>query len=144
MQFHPWRYLRDRHARVDIVWQELPEGVSGYWDGRHTVVLDYRLTQPERRTTLSHELVHVERDIIPIDAVLLAREEALVDEISARRLIPLDRLVDALRWCQGAAGAALADEVWTDQHALNVRLATLTAAERTTIEAALSDIEWCA
>ena len=141
---HPWRRLRDHHPRITVVWAHLPEKVAGYWDGDCTIVLDASLTQAARRATLEHELVHVERGPVPDDTLLAAREEALVDEIAARRLIPLDRLVDALRWCQGAAGAALADEVWTDQHALNVRLATLTPDERATIEDALADVEWCA
>ena len=143
-RFHPWRWLRDRHARIDIVWRQLPGGRAGYWDGAHTIVLDPRLTQAGRRSALAHELVHVERDLIPTDAVLLAREEAAVDEIAARRLISLDALIDALRWCQCAPGAALADEVWTDQHALNVRLRTLTPTERVQIETALADCDWAA
>lgn len=141
---HPWRRLRDYHPRVDIIWQHLPDGVAGYWDGGSHIFLDPRLTQAARRSTLAHELVHVERDLIPTNAILVAREEAAVDEIAARRLITIDMLVDALRWCQRCGGAALADEVWTDQHALNVRLRTLTAAERTQIEAALADTEWAA
>lgn len=140
---HPWRRLRDQHPRIDVVWAPLPDGLAGYWDGHRTIVLDSALTQAARRSTLEHELAHVERGPVPADAVLAAREEATVDEIAARRLIPLGLLVDALRWCQGAAGAALADEVWTDQHTLNVRLATLTADERKHIEAALSNVEWC-
>ncbi|WP_411815539.1 ImmA/IrrE family metallo-endopeptidase [Gordonia sp. SND2] len=142
--FHPWRWLHDRHARIDIVWHELPGNRAGYWDGARTIVLDPRLTQAARRSTLAHELVHVERGIIPIEPTLIAREEAAVDEIAARQLITIDALVDALRWCQRCAGAALADEVWTDQHALNVRLATLTRDERAQIEAALADTEWAA
>lgn len=140
---HPWRKLRDDHPNIEIVWDDdLDEGVAGYWDGESTIYLDPRLTQSQKRSTLEHETTHIDRGFVPSDDVLLAREESKVDEIAARNLISIDSLIDALRWCRGVAGAELADEVWTDQHALNVRLATLNPAERAEIEAALTDCEW--
>ncbi|WFR74376.1 hypothetical protein P9209_14685 [Prescottella defluvii] len=60
-----------------------------------------------------------------------------MDELAARSLITIEALIDGLRWCRGVTDAELADEVWTDQHTLNVRLATLTPAERQQIEVAL-------
>ncbi|MGW2096079.1 hypothetical protein, partial [Promicromonospora sukumoe] len=95
-----------------------------------------------RRSVLAHECTHVERGIIPVDEVLLAREERAVDGIAARRLISIERLIDALRWCRGVTGAELADEVWTDQHTLAVRIANLTADERAQIDAALACCDW--
>lgn len=140
---HPWRKLRDDFAHIEIVWDDtLEDDVAGRWDGGSIIYLDPRLTQPAKRCTVEHETTHVERGFIPIDEVLLAREESLVDEIAARNLISIGSLVDALRWCRGVAGAELADEVWTDQHTLNVRLATLTPAERSQIETALTDCDW--
>ncbi|MFC9786474.1 hypothetical protein [Rhodococcus sp. NPDC127528] len=140
---HPWRTLRDQYPHIDIAWDDnLPDGVAGFWDGETTIFLDPRLTQRARRCALEHETTHVNRGFVPVDEVLRAREEGKVDEIAARNLISLDMLADALRWCRGVAGAELADEVWTDQHALNVRLAHLTPAERTQIESALADCDW--
>ncbi|MFF0816591.1 hypothetical protein ACFYVR_15790 [Rhodococcus sp. NPDC003318] len=140
---HPWRKLRDHYPHIDIVWDDtLPDGVAGFWDGETTIYLDPRLTQAAKRSTLEHETQHVDRDFAPIDEVLLAREEALVDKLAARNLITIDALIDALRWCRGVAGAELVDEVWTDHHTLNVRLASLTPDERTQIESALTDCDW--
>lgn len=140
---HPWRHARDHHPHIDIVTHcHLPDGIAGYWDGASTIYLDRDLTQRSRRSVIAHECTHAERGVIPVDEVLAAREELAVDVIAARRLIGIDHLVDALRWCRGVTGAELADEVWTDQHALNIRLAHLTAAERTQIEAALADCDW--
>lgn len=139
---HPWRVLRDRfpHITIDLD-HEIPGDRAGVWIG-DTIYIDRRLTQAARRSTLEHEVCHVDRGFVPDDPVLIAREEAFVDELAARNLITLDALIAALRWCQGVASAELADEVWTDRHTLNVRLATLTRAERAVIEAELANCEW--
>lgn len=140
---HPWRKLREEYPHITVVWDDtLPDGVAGYWDGETTIYLDPRLTQRARRSTIEHETAHVDRGFVPTDAVLLAREEAVVDELAARNLITIEALIDALRWCRGVIGAELADEVWTDQHTLNVRLAALSPAERTRIESALAACDW--
>lgn len=138
---HPWRRLRDDHPHIDIVFAPLPDDISGYWDGETTIYIDSRLTQSARRSTLEHETWHMRRGIVPTNSILLAREEAVVDELAARSLITIEALIDGLRWCRGVTGAELAEEVWTDQHTLNVRLATLTLAERRHIEIALSQSE---
>ncbi|NKW17037.1 hypothetical protein GTA26_05310 [Rhodococcus hoagii] len=140
---HPWRKLRDRYPHIDIEWDDsLPDGVTGFWDGANTIYLDPRLTQRAKRSTIEHETMHLERGFVPVNGVLLAREEAKVDELAARNLITIDMLIDALRWCRGVTGAELADEVWTDQHTVNVRLATLSAAERAQVCRALADCDW--
>ncbi|AVL98926.1 hypothetical protein C6V83_00140 [Gordonia iterans] len=140
---HPWRALRDHLPHVDITWQRIAGAVCGYWDGANRIVMDPRATQAERRSTLAHEMAHIERGVIPLDPVLAAREEATVDEIAARALITLDQLVDALRWCRGATSEC-ADEVWTDRHTLAVRMNTLTPAERNYITGRLADCDWAA
>lgn len=66
------------------------------------------LAQAERRCTLTHELVHRERGPVPTDPAAAAREEQIVDEITARRLITLSQLAEGLRWFQGAARACRA------------------------------------
>lgn len=141
---HPWRNARDHHPAIEIITScRLPDGVAGFWDGDTTIYLDRDLTQRSRRSALEHECTHAARGIIPIDAVLHAREEMAVDVIAARNLIRIEHLIDALRWCRGVSGAELADEVWTDQHTLNVRLASLTREEHAQIEAALANSDWC-
>lgn len=140
---HPWRQLRDHYPHIDIVWDDtLPSGIAGFWDGETTIYLDPRLTQRSRRSALEHECAHVDRGFVPMDDVLLAREERAVDIIAARNLITVEQLIDALLWCRGMSGAELADEVWTDHHALNVRLAHLTPDERSQIEMALANCDW--
>lgn len=141
---HPWQWLRDHLPHVTVVSHPLPDDLAGGWDGDGRIIIDSRLTQAARRSVLTHELVHIARGSVPDDPVLMAREEAMVDEIAARALIGLDTLIDALRWCRGVPSADMADEVWTDRHALLVRLATLTPAERATVAEALADCDWAA
>lgn len=94
--WHPWRALR---ARPDIIlrWAIFPPGTNGRIvdTGRYTIVeLDGRLRYEGRRCTLTHELIHHERGILPRDApeYLRVKDEAQVRAETARRLVPLDKL----------------------------------------------------
>jgi Zn-dependent peptidase ImmA (M78 family) len=98
------------------------------------IVLSRLLGQAERRCTLTHELVHLERGPTSSDPRLAAGEERRVDEIAARLLIPLEELIDAIRWGQGHPDH---DELWVDPPTLLARVRTLTDTERAMIAAAL-------
>ncbi len=65
-----------------------------------TIVLDIGLTPTERRCTLTHELIHVERGSVPRDRWLKIREEREVRRLAAARLIDPERLADAMAWAQ--------------------------------------------
>lgn len=60
----------------------------------------------------------------------------MVDEIAARRLIPLELLIDAIRWGQGTADE---EELFVDPGMLLARVRTLTVAERAAIDEAIHD-----
>ncbi len=139
---HPWRHARDHHPQIDIISRRLPDGVAGFWDGGQRIYLSHLLTQRGRRSVLDHECAHVERGIIPINEVLAAREELAVDIIAARRLITVEQLIDALRWCRGVVGVEMAEEAWVDLHALRVRITHLTSDERARVVEALADTDW--
>lgn len=96
--WHPWRALRVRYPEVAVSCRDrLPDRLMGLQQG-HRIWLCRTLTQAERRCTLTHELVHRERGPVPHDLAEADREEQIVNEISARRLITLPSLVDGLRW----------------------------------------------
>jgi len=101
--------------------------------------LNATLTQAERRCTLTHELVHRERGPLPADEAAAAREERLVDEIAARRLITNTALVDGLRWTRHPR--ELAEHLWVDEPTLQTRMATLDPLEVSQLEHQL-DGEW--
>ncbi len=135
--WHPWRAAAQLFPHINIVCDHpLPNGVRGLVNG-DTVWLCSTLTQAERRSALTHELQHLLRGIPA--PLYLAREERVVDELAARKLIPLDGLADALR--ATADVHQIADALWTDAHTVRVRMNTLGPLEVAELEHAL-DGEW--
>lgn len=117
-RLNPWRLLRsleDWTLRIE----PLPPGVYGdcHWATK-TITLSPRLNQVERRCTILHEVIHAERG--PFPAYQRAREEATVAEETARRLIPLHDLGEALAFSRDLA--VVADILWVDVPTLHVRL----------------------
>jgi hypothetical protein len=138
--WHPWRHLRHHHPHVIVRFADLPNGLLGYTDlPGGVIVLDRQLTQTERRCTVTHELEHVHRGPVPADPALAAREEAVVDQLAARRLVSLRELVGALMWSRDEH--EVADELWVDVATLRTRIAGLAAAERAAIDERLADAE---
>ncbi|MCK0174766.1 hypothetical protein [Mycolicibacterium sp. F2034L] len=137
--WHPWRHAHEHYPHVTIsTGHELPERIWGLQLGAR-IWLCKRLNQVRRRCTLTHELIHLERGPAPTDPVALAREERIVDELAARRLITLDALTDALCWTRDPA--ELADHLWVDQPTLQTRMATLDPLEVAQLEHHLED-QW--
>lgn len=81
---------------------------------------------------LTHELVHLERGPAPEWA--WPREELVVEEIAARRLIGLDDLADAIVWHDGHAHDDMAEDLWVDRAILVARIRALDTDERAYIE----------
>lgn len=128
--WHPWRTAAERFQHINIVTEHrLPRRIRGLFDG-DTIWLCSTLTQAERRSALTHELLHAERGIVP--APYRAREERVVDALAARRIISLPDFVDALRWSQDDYD--LAEQLWTDVHTVRARRENLTPIEIAWIE----------
>lgn len=124
--WHPWRTLATQYPHITVSCDHvLPRGVAGLWHG-DTIWLCKNLTQAERRSTLTHELIHVDRGTVP--PVHAKREEFYVDTLAARKLIPLPDLLRGLQWTND--DYELAEELWTDVHTVRVRRQNLTASER--------------
>lgn len=134
--YHPWDHAEELGVRVAITEFD-DEDLFGYWDSdARTIYLARGLTQKQRRAVLAHECEHATNDDRPLlDAVLNARRERATDVVAARRLIPVERLLTALRWTRNER--ELADELWCDVHTIRVRLSSLTWAERHQLERSL-------
>lgn len=134
---HPWRTFR---ALVDwkLAWAHLPGDLMGHTDfATKTVTIDPEIDQYERRCTIDHETEHILRG--PVHDAYREREERAIDLISARRLIPLERLVDAMLWCYHEE--ELAQHLWVDEPTLRVRLESLTDQETAMINQRLDAAE---
>lgn len=122
MSFHPWRALRA--VDVDVRWSPMP-GRLGSWSLRERrITMDPRQSQAQKRCTITHELVRVERghDGPQPPAVDLAvRKEA------AKRLISIYALADAIVWTENRD--ELAYELWVDRATVDARLDHLHPAE---------------
>ncbi|MCD4532672.1 ImmA/IrrE family metallo-endopeptidase [Nocardioides sp. cx-169] len=124
-RWHPWRAVA-RHSDVTVVYDDPGEGNVGLVDLRTRVItLCPSLLQDERRSTLTHELVHLERGTPcgPGDP-----EEREVERLAAVRIITLPDLVEALKWSDHLDEQAV--ELWVDEDTVRVRLRHLTEPER--------------
>jgi hypothetical protein len=118
MTWAVWRELR-RRPHLDLVFADI-DGADGLLvdigGGRREVIVDRRLGRRRRRAVLAHELVHDERGLLfdadtPVGIV--RKEEAIVDAITAARLVPLDDLqafVNARCDAEGITAHHVADE----------------------------------
>jgi hypothetical protein len=113
---------------VIVEWtDDLPDDVLGDTDGVAHIRMATGQLQVERRCTITHEMVHVERgDTGCCDekAELRVRKEA------ARRLITITELGEAMIFHGEHDDEALADELRVDVDTLLVRKAWLHPAER--------------
>lgn len=113
----------------------------GRYYHRHRVALLRRgMSRAEWNSTVVHEAIHAERGDGPCATEWHeAKQERAVDIEAARRLIPLDALIDALRWSN--RDEEVAEQLDVDLDTLRCRSVNLTSDECVAIEAALYD-EW--
>jgi hypothetical protein len=104
---------------VQVVIGRLPEGVHGYTDGER-IFVDDRLTAEQLLCTLLHESIHIERGQ---GTKQLESEEMSVRYETARRLLPLDRLVGV---CKSGPLSQTAKLLGVTKRVLMDRAATLT------------------
>ena len=132
----PWDEL-SRHPQIWVHRCRLDEGQGWWCPGEQVILLDDRLGRREARCVLAHELGHVALGHCGLPDVagaerLAVRTETQADRWAARRLVPLRSLARTLRLFPDDAPAAAAElDVTTD--VLQVRLASLTDAERTVL-----------
>ncbi|WP_188544493.1 ImmA/IrrE family metallo-endopeptidase [Rhodococcoides trifolii] len=136
-RWHPWRHLRTEHPDVDVEFHRHDSGCLGRWLNG-SIEINPRSNQRERRCTLTHEIVHLERGPVPNDVRLARREETTVDRLTAHRLIALDALIDVLAWNRYRVDDEAAEELWVDLPTLITRVRTLTDEERRYIDTELS------
>lgn len=104
MTWNPWRALRD-DPTVEFQIRPLPALLGGalYWplEGWSLILIDKGAGQVERNALLAHELVHHERQggaarqgMPESWRDVVTRDESIVDDEVARRLVPQAELVE--------------------------------------------------
>lgn len=134
---HPWRTFRHLVGWT-LHWTDLPDGTLAKTDFRaRTVTLTTGLTQAERRCTIAHENEHIARG--PAPASYEHRDELEVRKATARRMIPLPALVEAMLW--SLDDHEIAHELWVDVATVQDRLHFLTAEESLELNRRLDSAE---
>lgn len=134
---NPYQWLAEV-PQIEMKVMRLPDGEMGRWiPSRRLIVLDDRLTQVERRVTLVHELVHaVNDDRADLPRYLETKQERACCETTARLLIPIRDLADALTWSQDEHDVA--DALWVDVETVRERIDNLTPLEKVYIESRIA------
>lgn len=133
--FHPWRRVHET-PELAVAWADTDlVGCYSFVERRATLASGQ--LQAERRCGINHEWWHHHRG--PFPESMRAREERLVELLSARELIDLDALGDALVWTTDLTEAA--EELWVDVPCLTARLAGLGDDERAYLERRLSTLD---
>lgn len=127
--FERWPFL--------VVHEHIPlPGKTRGWTNGRVLLLRPGLCHTHRTDTAVHEGHHLERGATPT-GTHQAREERIVRRLTARTLVPLPNLVDAVKWTRNPW--ELAWELGVTRRTLWTRLTTLTMRERAAVTDALPD-----
>lgn len=125
VEINPWRRLREL-AHVTLLWHD--GGPMGNTSHRfQAITLRRGMTWAERRCTVQHELLHLERGWQPPG--LRAKDEESVRRETARLMLPrIEPVGEAIAWAHSIEEAA--DELGVDVYVLRKRLRHLHPSER--------------
>lgn len=138
-RYDPWLDLRQNWPNTRVVIESMTGDLLGeVREGGRVIALRAGTSAAQRRCTLTHELVHLERGILECGP-WLQREELWVHSTAASRLVPLGFLIAAVRDLGDAQDSAtLAQYLDVDGDTLAVRLARMTSVERRKLHRALA------
>ena len=132
LRYDPWLDLAENWPEVVVRIEHMPGRLLG--ELCYPVIALRADTSPgQRRCTLTHEIVHLERGVRDCGR-WLAREEWYVDREVAHRLLPVDILAPAIRAAGGIEDLPeIARQLDVDPATLRMRLGLMTRGERTRI-----------
>lgn len=128
---NPWQELAN-DPTITLVVADLPGDLLGFCDHEtRTIWLRKGMRQRQRNAVLQHERLHLERGLVFLHWE--AEEERAVEEATARALIAIGDLCDALLWTRDTH--ELAEELRVPVSLLQVRADTMKhPAERAAVE----------
>ncbi len=138
VRYDPWQDVRQNWPNVRVVIEPMHGDLLGeVRDGGTVIALRAGTSAAQRRCTLAHEIVHLERGLHDCGQWLY-REELAVHLTAARRLITLGELIAAIRDLGNVEDrAALAQLLDVDSETLTLRLNVLDRDERRGLRRAL-------
>jgi hypothetical protein len=137
--YDPWHDARVNWPAVEVVIEAMAGDLLGEvrQDGA-VIALRAGTSSGQRRCTLAHEIVHLERGLHDCGP-WQSREELAVHTTACRRLIPVGALVNGIRDLGGAEDRpALAQLLDVDCETLALRFAVLDRQERRAVRRALA------
>lgn len=137
--YDPWVDLAVNWPQLEVVIEPMFDRLLGQL--RYPVIaLRAGTSAAQRRSTLAHELVHLERGVRDC-GLWAAREEASVEAEAARRLVRPGDLARILRELGNRPGiGAVAELLDVDSQTLRTRIATLTPAEAAMVRGANDEL----
>lgn len=140
-RYDPWLDLAVNWPQLEVVVEPMRGTLLG--ELRYPVIaLRAGTSAAQRRCTLTHELIHLERGVRECGP-WASREELYVHREVARRLIEIGDLEDAVRGLGGRDDlAALAQALDVDVETAQLRLELVTVGERVRLRAAAGAVPW--
>lgn len=144
--YDPWADLATNWPEVAVHVMPLPGDLLGLV--RYPlIVLRADCTAAQHRSTLAHEIVHLERGVLhghdptcPVADLTEAREENRVERIAAARLISVAGLAAAIRHLGPSCSVdELAVALDVDRGLLRTRVDTMTTADQASLRRLLFD-----
>jgi len=143
MNYEPERDLEMRFPHVQVELADLSPALAAVIPGESLILFSRELTPTQRRTSLAHEIAHLDLHHSPTPLQWFSRrQEAEADTLAVRRLITVAALADLVGWC--ATDAELAQQLQVSIHAIRLRRTTLSQAESAIVEARIACVEYAA
>jgi len=97
--------------------------------GRSLLLVDPPLTESQRRSSIAHEIAHLDLGhTADVNPALARRQELEADHLAAQRLISLSQLADVVSWCRDEQH--MAQQLRVSSQSLKLRLQALSRKER--------------
>lgn len=133
MRYSPWADAAERHPDIHIERCDIAP-TRGVWvPSEHVILLDLALDVAGRRTTLAHELAHIDLDHHPANGWFGRRMEHDADRLATQRLLGCVEDIAAAICIHPIDLDKVAEHLGITLAVLRRRLSSLTDAEKTYI-----------
>lgn len=121
--YSPWEHIGTDYPEWVVRHRPLHGAREALCWRRRVILIELEQSTAASRCSLAHAIGHLDlnHEAGETTARFRDREERAADTLAARRLLPLERLIDTARWANSRAEAL--DLLWVDDATLTARLA---------------------